>query len=208
MVAAERALARQDGPVPSAVNAAATHEPPGRAAVPLFLLACAVGALAFQWHAFVASAPLALRFVPPAELPWWLPAFWVGFNLALVPAGLWAKRQGPLRTLMLGAGLAALGNALASGASALPILVLGQALAGAGWGVLLCSAFSAALLVGHGGREGLMSGALSSTLAAAALLRIGYVTLQAPPPAAAADRAWLAALGFALCAAVLWPRRR
>ena len=125
-----------------------------------------------------------------------------------MPAGLLAKRQGPLRSLMLGALLAGCGSALASSAPGLGLLLAGQAVAGAGWALLLCSAFSAALLLGRGGREGLFSGALSSTLAGAALLRIGYVALNAPKPAAVVELAWLAALGFGLCALLMWPRRR
>lgn len=207
MVAAERALARQ-GHVRADAPSATTGTAPGAGVVLGFLLACGAGALAFQWHGFVASAPMALRFAPASDLPWLLPVFWVGFNLALVPAGLLARRQGPARALVLGAVLAAGGNAVAAWAPDLNLLLASQALAGAGWAMLLCSAFSAALLVGQGGREGLLSGALSSTLAAAALLRIGYVAFNAPKPAAVLDLAWLAALGFGLCALLMWPRRK
>jgi len=162
-----------------------------------------VAALAFQWHGFIASAPLALRFAPASDLPRLLPVFWVGFNLALVPAGVLARRQGPLRVLVLGAALAAGGNGVASWAPELSVL-----LAGIGWALLLCGAFSAALRLGQGGREGLLSGAVSSTLAGAALLRIGYVAFNAPKPVAGADLAWVAALGFALCALLMGPQRR
>jgi len=204
MVAAERALARGGPPRRDTANGAAVPARDGRA-VSGFLLACAVAAAAFQWHGFVASAPLALRFAPAADLPWLLPVFWVGFNLALLPAGLLAKRTGPLRSLTFGAALAAGGNAAAAWAPGLPVLLTGQFVAGAGWALLLCSAFSAALLLGRGGREGLLSGALSSTLAGAALLRIAVVAVGAPAPATAVEWAWLAALGFGLCALLLRP---
>ena len=125
-----------------------------------------------------------------------------------MPAGLLAKRQGPLRSLMLGALLAGCGSALASSAPGLGLLLAGQAVAGAGWALLLCSAFSAALLLGQGGREGLLSGALSSTLAGAALLRIAYVAFEAPKPAAIVDLAWLAVPGFCLAALLIGLRRR
>lgn len=201
IVAAERALARR-GPARSDETQSPARSGPAATA---FLFACAAAALAFQWHGFVASAPLALRFAPAAELPWLLPVFWVGFNLALWPAGLLAKRIGPLRSLALGAVLAACGNSLASGATALSLLLTGQAIAGIGWALLLCSAFCAALQLGAGGREGLFSGALSSTLAGAALLRIGVVAFVAPLPATAVALAGLPALGFALCALLVWP---
>ena len=208
MVAAERALARRsDGRAAAAtgVPAAAVNRVP----VWAFLLACAVGALAFQWHGFVASAPLALRFAPASDLPWLLPAFWVGFNLALLPAGWWSNRAGALTAMLLGATVAALGNAAAASAPTLPLLLAAQAIAGAGWALLLCSAFSAALVIGNSGsgRAGLMSGAVSSTLAGAALLRIGIVATTTPNAGSAVNLAGLAALGFIACAALLWRRR-
>lgn len=202
MVAAERSLSGRasapptpeaDGSMPSAHAAA-------------FLAAAALGAGAFQWHSFVASAPLALRFAPAADLPWLLPAFWVGFNLALWPAGVLARRAGPWRAMALGAMMAMGGNAAAVGAGSLPLLLASQALTGAGWALLLCSAFSAALLVGQGGRQGLMSGALNAMLAAAALTRIAVVSQAAPPAPTVLNLAWLAALGFALCGLLVWWR--
>ena len=220
MVAAERALARQAGgaaaaPVPTSTHAS-THASATRSgALPAgaFLLACVLGAAAFQWHAFVASAPLALRFAPASDLPWLLPAFWGGFNLALCPAGWWAKRAGAASAMLLGATVAALGSAAAASAPTLALLLAAQAIAGAGWALLLCSAFSAALVIGSsanrgaGGREGLMSGALQSTLAGAALLRIGVVASTTPNAGNAVNLAGLAALGFIACAALLWRRQ-
>ena len=212
MVAAERALARRVGSA-ARVPTVATASPERRVntvSAGAFLFACAAGALAFQWHAFVASAPLALRFAPASDLPWLLPVFWVGFNLALFPAGWWAKRAGALPAMLLGATLAALGSAAAASSPTLPLLLAAQAIAGAGWALLLCSAFSAALVIGSsgsGGREGLMSGAVASTLAGAALLRVGIVATTTPNPGSAVNLAGLAALGFIASAALLWPRR-
>lgn len=205
MVAAERALARSPGGAASPVPAAPLPIP--RAAV-LFLAGCAVGALAFQWHAFVASAPLALRVVAAAELPWVLPAFWVGFNVALAPAAWSARRRGPWPTLLAGAVLAAAGTAAANTATSLAALVPAQIVAGAGWGTLLFSAFGGALALGHGGREGLMGGALQAALAAAALMRIAFVAAQWLPPGAAVQWGWVAALGFAAAALLVWPVRQ
>ena len=200
MVAAERALAGQAG-AGAAVPASHVAFNPSQAL--FFVLACALGAASFQWHSFVASAPLALQFAKPVDLPWLLPVFWVGFNLALMPAGLLAKRWGALQAMATGALLAAAGNATSSLAPTLDLLLVAQATAGAGWALLLCSAFSAALALGQGGREGLMSGALQATLAAAALMRIGYVASAAPPAAAVLPWAGLATAGFVLCAALM-----
>jgi len=76
-----------------------------------FLLACVVGALAFQWHQSISSSALALRHASAADLPWLLPVFWVGFNLSLLPAGLLTRRLGAASTMAIGAELAMLGTA-------------------------------------------------------------------------------------------------
>ncbi|MFT3820662.1 MAG: MFS transporter [Rubrivivax sp.] len=198
MVAAERALARQSGG-----SAAAAAEPAPPAQRWVFLAACALGALAFQWHASVSSAALWLHHVAAAELPWVLPLFWVGFNLALLPAGVLARRLGAASAMAAGAELAMLATAAAAFASGAPWLAAAQLAAGAGWALLLCAAFSDALALGHSGREGLMSGALSGTLAAAALARITVVTVATPAPAQVLGLAWGPAIAFALCAALL-----
>ena len=202
MIAAERALARQAGA--GAVTPAASDTPkPGPGQVAVFVSACVVAALAFQWHQSISSAPLLLRFAEPQDLPTWLPVFWVGFNLCLVPAGLMTRRLGAASTMALGAELAMLGTAGAAFAPTLNLLLAAQLATGAGWALLLCAAFSGALVMGHTGREGLMSGTLQATLALAALARIGIVTTVAPAPAAAVGMAWWPAVAFALCAALL-----
>ena len=167
------------------------------------MVACVVGALAFQWHQSISSAPLLLRHATPADLPTWLPVFWVGFNLCLWPAGVMTKRLGAAGTMAIGAELAMLGTAGAAFAPTLNLLLAAQLAAGAGWALLLCAAFSGALVMGHTGREGLMSGTLQATLALAALARIGIVTTAAPSAAAAVDMAWWPAVAFALCAILL-----
>ena len=202
MVAAERALARQPGVTAAASSNGASH-PPGRGQMAGFVAACVVGALAFQWHQSISSAPLLLRHATPADLPTWLPVFWVGFNLCLWPAGLMTRRLGAAGTMAIGAELAMLGTAGAAFAPTLGLLLAAQLATGAGWALLLCAAFSGALVMGHTGREGLMSGVLQATLALAALARIGIVTTAAPSPTAAVDMAWWPAVAFALCAALL-----
>jgi hypothetical protein len=206
MVAAEKALARgaSTGAAGSAADAALarTAAGPGAGQTLAFLVACTLGAAAFQWHAFVASAPLTLRFATPADLPALLPVFWVGFNLALVPAAWLAKHSGPFRAMALGALMAAGGSVAAAWAPGLGPLLASQVLAGAGWALLLCCAFSAALALGQDGRAGQMAGALNAVLAAAALARIAVVTQVSPPGAVVVGLAWLAAAGFAACALI------
>lgn len=204
MIGAERALARRAADAPGAADA--SNEPsikPGTGQLVSFLLACVVGALAFQWHHSISSSALLLRLAKVEDLPWLLPLFWVGFNLCLLPAGLMTRRLGAATTMAIGAELAMLGAAGAAFAPTLELLLAAQAATGAGWALLLCAAFSGALIMGHTGREGVMSGALSATLALAALARIGIVTMAPLAPGQALAIAWWPALAFALCAALL-----
>lgn len=205
MVAAERALARAGAARPPA-PAAAQGAPAGRPMAG-FLAAAALAALAFQAHVHLAQAPLYLRHAAAAELPALLPVFWIGFNLALWPAGLLARRLGGLAAMrgaaVVAAACSVLAWAMGRGDAGLAPLLAVQALAGGSWAVLMVSAFASALALGQGGAEGRLSGALNAVLAAAALARIGTATAAAPTSAAAAAAAWLPALGFAIAAAVL-----
>jgi hypothetical protein len=199
MVAAERALAAARSAAPAAVAPAR----PVAAATPIFLLAALVAAAAFQYHANIASAPLYLRHAAASDLPWLMPVFWVGFNLALLPASLLAKRLGGLPVMAAGVLLAAACTAAAWQAGGLAALLAAQSLAGAGWAMALMSAFSAAVAFGSTGREGAMGGAMNALLAAAALGRFAVVVGLAPAPATAIGWAWLPALGFVLAAVLL-----
>ena len=198
MVAAERALAAGRTAAPVAVAAR-----PVGSAIPVFLLAAVLAAAAFQYHANIASAPLYLRHAAASELPWLMPVFWVGFNLALLPASLLTKRLGGLPVMAAGVLLAAVCTAAAWAAGSLGALLAAQSLAGAGWALALMSAFSAALAYGSVGREGAMGGAMNALLAAAALGRLGVVVGLAPAPAIAIGWAWLPAVGFVLAATLL-----
>jgi hypothetical protein len=206
MVAAERALAAGRGAVPPASASASASASAGRDAappIPGFLFAALLAAAAFQVHANIASAPLLLRHAPAADLPWLMPVFWVGFNLALLPASLLTKRFGGLPVMAAGALLAAACTVAAWAAGSLGALLAAQSLAGAGWAMALMSAFSAAVAFGATGREGAMGGAMNALLAAAALARFGVVVGLAPAPAAAVSWGWLPAVGFVLAAGLL-----
>ncbi len=199
MVAAERALAAARTAAPAAAAQARAMAAP----VPVFLLAALIAAAAFQYHANLASAPLYLRHAAASELPWLMPVFWVGFNLALLPASLLTKRLGGLPVMAAGVLLAAACTAAAWQAGSLAALMAAQSLAGAGWALALMSAFSAAVSYGNVGREGAMGGAMNALLAAAALGRFAVVVGLAPAPAVAIGWAWLPAVGFVLAATLL-----
>jgi MFS family permease len=198
LVAAERALARQAARAPTKRDEA----PPTLPAVPGFLLAAVLAALAFQVHGFLNSTPLYLRHAPADQLPWLAPVFWIGFNLALLPAGAATRRLGGTHVMMAAVVVAALATLAARGATGLPGVVAAQAVAGGAWAFVLMSAFSTALALGHAGREGRFGGALSSVLAGAALARMAVLAGEFHKPGAT----WLAfmpAAGWGAAALVL-----
>jgi len=176
---------------------------PGR-----WLLAAALlGALSFQWHASLNAAAQYRRFVPAEALAWWLPVFWGGFNLALWPAMKLAPRLGELRVVAGAALVAAAASAVGAAATTLGLLAGAQAVAGMAWAAMLAGGFTAALARGHVGREGRFSGALSSSLAGAAFLRLALVASGGAAALRAQDAAWLdrmPVLMWAATAALLW----
>ncbi|MBC7954583.1 MAG: MFS transporter, partial [Cytophagales bacterium] len=161
--------------------------------------------VAFQLHTFINSTPLYLRFAPAVQMQWLAPLFWVGFNLAMLPAAWVARRLGGWR-VMAAAGLAAAGaSLLAQYATSLPQLITAQVVAGAAWACLLMSAFSVALALGHTGREGRFGGALSSVLALAALGRMAVLALEWQKDSnAQAALAWAPVFGWLLAGSVLF----
>jgi len=74
--------------------------------------------------------------------------------------------------------IAATAAIAAQQAGGLQSLVGAQFITGAAWAGLLMSGFAAALDLGHTGREGRYSGALSSVLAFAALVRMAVLALE------------------------------
>jgi hypothetical protein len=142
---------------------------------PLLLAAALLAALAFQLHTSLNAAAQFRRFVPAEALVWWLPVFWVGFNLALWPAMKIAPRLGELRLVAAAALVAAVAVVAGMAAPTLGLLATAQAVAGLAWAAMLAGGFMAALAMGHVGREGRCSGAVSSSLAGSALLRLALV---------------------------------
>jgi hypothetical protein len=209
IVAAERALVRED--VAKVPGDAPGKAPTGLPAIPGFLAAAVLAAVAFQVHGFLNSTPLYLRFASADRLVWLAPVFWVGFNLALLPAGALTKRFGGWRVMVAAALVAGVSTWAAQRAPTLQALVVSQGVAGAAWGFMLMAAFSTALALGHIGREGRLGGALSSVLALAALSRMAVLAAEwHKAPDLQPLLAWAPVAGWGTAAIVLWwaTRRR
>lgn len=173
MAAAEQLARRQTQP-----TAALASRPSGAPVDPRWprlLAAALLAALSFQLHTSLNTAAQFRRFVPAEALVWWLPVFWAGFNLALWPAMKLAPRLGELRFVAVAALVAAVAVVVGTAAPSLALLAAAQAVAGMAWAAMLAGGFMAALVMGHVGREGRFSGALSSSLAGAALVRLALV---------------------------------
>ncbi len=172
LAAAERALARQ---APARIAAPRVLAPNFRSRVLVFAVATLVLALGYQLHAFVGSAPLYLRFAKPTDLELLLPVFWIGFNIAMLPASLLTKRFGGLAVMGAGGLAGALAFLAADMANGLGLLIAAQFAAGCAWGVVLMSAVAAAVAIGQTGAEGAVTGLMFSGLALATLARMAAV---------------------------------
>jgi len=184
----------------AAAAVATAHEPvakkPVSAGVVLFFGAVALLGLGFQAHFALNSAPLYLRFAKPAELDHLMPVFWVGFNLLIFPACRANERFGGTVVMAAGAVIGALASALAAAAPSLELLLATQFLAGGAWAAVLMSAMTAAIAIGHVGREGAATGGLFALLAIATFTRMALVAAQLnKDPAVSAMLVWLP--GFA-----------
>ncbi|MEO5692645.1 MAG: MFS transporter [Usitatibacter sp.] len=143
--------------------------------VVLFALAALLFGVGFQAHFSMNSAPSYLRFVAPQELSQYMPIFWIGFNVAVIPACMLPKRFGGLPVMAAGGFVGVVALAACAVAPTLPGLVIAQLLAGAAWGVTLWAAFTAAMEAGRPDRTGLATGLLFSMLAGAALMRLAVI---------------------------------
>ncbi|MBR0948812.1 MFS transporter [Bradyrhizobium canariense] len=154
---------------------------PDEAAKPLgmtsiiFIVAMVALALGYQLHFAMNSAPFYLRFAKPDELPWLMPVFWIGFNIAMFPASLVVKHRGGLIVMGAAGLLGAVAIAVAEFAGSLNTLIAAQFLAGAAWGCMLMSAISAALAIGSTGAEGKVTGLVFSALALGTFARMAAV---------------------------------
>jgi hypothetical protein len=171
MISAERKLANAPKPASRPAAAFGTMTTPAL----VFALGMIVLALGYQIHFALESAPLFLRFTQASELQWLMPVFWIGFNIAMFPAGLIVKRAGGTAVMGAAALIGALAILAAHYAQGIEQMVAAQLAAGAAWGAILMSAFTVAFAVGANGGEGRMSGLLFSALALATLARMATV---------------------------------
>lgn len=154
---------------------------PDEAARPLglvptvFIIAMVALALGYQLHFAMNSTPSYLRFAGPDELPWLMPVFWIGFNIAMFPASLVVRHRGGLIVMGTAGLLGAVAIAAAELAGSLNTLIVAQFLAGAAWGCMLMSAISAALAIGSTGAEGKVTGLVFSALALGTFARMAAV---------------------------------
>jgi hypothetical protein len=177
---------------------------PVGAGVALFFCAVALLGLGFQVHFALNSAPLYLRFAKPAELDHLMPVFWIGFNLLIFPACRANEHYGGTVVMAAGAVLGALASALAATAPSLEMLLALQFLAGGAWAAVLMSALTAAITIGHVGREGAASGGLFALLAIATFTRMGLVAAQLnQDPVVSALLVWLPGLAWLVAGLLL-----
>lgn len=179
--------------------------PAARPLHPGFLMAALLAALAFQIHFPLNAAPNFQRNGGGEQMVLLMPLFWVGFNLMVLPAAVWARKVEATRLMAIGAVVGAVAAAGIAAGPSLNLLAALQIVAGAGWGLLLFSAFSAALAMGHTGAEGRVVGAMFSLFALAALTRIGLVAAQVPVQGAARPILdWAPVIAWAIAGLLLW----
>jgi len=166
----ERGLAQE-----AALTKPAAPAKPLGAVATLFIASMVILSLGYQLHFAINSAPFFLRFAAPDQLPWLMPVFWIGFNLAMFPASAIVKHRGGLIVMGAAGLLGALAVLVAEIAGSLNVLIAAQFLAGAAWGCMLMSAVSAALAIGESGTEGKVTGLVFSALALATFARMAAV---------------------------------
>lgn len=200
IVWAERALARTastEAPAPEAA-------PPATPWMLWFLFAVLLLGLGFQIHFSLNSAALYLRHAPASDIPYLMPVFWIGFNVLMLPASIAVKRHGGLVVAAVGALVAAVASFAAFHAGDLNTLIAAQFIAGGGWGCVLMSAVSAAIAIGHTGREGKMTGGLFSLLALATFARIAVLAAELnKDPQLAGMLSWAPGAAWAIAGVLL-----
>ena len=145
-----------------------------------FGVAMALLAMGYQAHFSLNSAAAYLQFAKPGDLEHLMPVFWIGFNLLMLPATWLAKRFGGFAVMTLAGIVGVLAIFATQRVDSLDALIAAQFVAGGAWGTILMGACTAAIALGHPGREGSVTGLLFSMLAVAAFARIGFVLVVAP----------------------------
>lgn len=170
----------------------------------LFIAAMLILALGFQLHVSINSVPFFRRFAQPSDLQWLLPVFWIGFNIAMFPAGVVVKRVGAIAVLGASALVGAVAVVAAELAPNIDMLIAAQFIAGAAWGCVMMSAVTAAIAIGETGAEGKVVGLVFSALALATFARMGAVAGGLPAsPDYAALLEWLPVICWTIGGAIL-----
>ncbi len=201
MITVERHLAASPHPAPTApVRSFGTMTKPAI----VFVLGMVTLALGYQMHFALDSAPLFLRFTKADQLQWLMPVFWIGFNISMFPASLVTRKFGGYAVMGVSALIGAIAIIAAHLAQELGQMVVAQFAAGAAWGAILMSAFTAAFAIGENGGEGRMTGLLFSALALATFTRILTVaTGFNTDPSLKAALQWTPTVFWALAGAAL-----
>jgi len=114
------------------------------------------------------------------------------------------ERFGGAAVIAAGAVAGALVSALAAAAPSLESLLALQFLAGGARAAVLMSAMTAAIAIGHVGREGAATGGLFALLAIATFTRMGLVAAQLnQDPAISALMVWLPFLAWTVAGLLL-----
>jgi hypothetical protein len=189
-----------------AKGAPAKAEPPKTVdrAIPVivFALAMVIFALGFQLHFFFNSAPRFKQFT--SDVATLMPVFWVGFSIAMFPASLITKRWGGLPVMGLFGLVGAVAIVVMEFSATFEVVVAAQLIAGAAWGCVLMSAFSAAAALGYTGAEGKTTGVLFSALALATFTRMATSASGAlNDPSLASLLHWAPVVCWAVAGAVL-----
>jgi MFS family permease len=158
----------------SRVKPSKPAKPPGTILV-IFVVTMVMLALGYQLHFSINSEPFYLRFAKPADLPWLMPVFWIGFNIAMFPASRVMKHRGGLIVMGVAGLFGAIAVLIAEMAGNLTTLIVAQFIAGSAWGCMLMSAVSAALAIGAPGAVGRVTGFVFSALALATFARMSAV---------------------------------
>jgi len=180
---AAMALAHAESAVAQTVQQSArATEPLPRAAVMSLAAAVLFFAIGFQVHFSINSAPAYQRLASPEALPRLMPVFWIGFNIAVLPATWLAGRFGAVRVMTASGFVGAAALLACAHSASLDAILPAQLVAGAAWAIALTSGFALAMQVGGAERAGFVSGVLFSLLAAAALVRLAMASGAVPMP--------------------------
>lgn len=152
---------------------------PGRLLVPLLAAALLAG-IGFQVHFSINAAPRFLSVAAKDQLPWLMPLFWIGFNLAMPLAQTLIRRWGALRVALVATGAAGIGAAFCAQAGTLESLGVLQVVTGGAWGLAFVALVEWVAEAGSRGREGAMLGSFFAVLALATVARMLAVALQLP----------------------------